>query len=87
MNVSAIDARNLIRCNVVDGAMRGTYESLINGLISVAQGMLDAYLALVHFSRNVIASSGGRSTMMKPLPPASYASWIALSSPYASMGL
>lgn len=40
-----------------------------------------AYFALVHFSLKVIASSGGRSTMMNPFAPASAASWMALSSP------
>ena len=28
MKVSAIDAKNLIRCRVVEGAMRGMYDKL-----------------------------------------------------------
>ena len=88
MNVSAMDARNFIRCKVVDGAIRGTYESLglwsIHTLQMLKEGI---YLYFLHFSRNEMASSGGKSTIINPFAPASAASCIALSSPYASRGL
>jgi len=49
--------------------------------------MIMTYPCFAQWLRNDTASSGGKSTTMKPLTPASLQSMINFSSPYLRMGL
>lgn len=88
MNESAMGARSLTRPIEVEGAMRGTKEMLrgldvadFMSLEAVRGRRSEAHPFERQISLNLIASSGGRSTMIKPLAPASRESFSAFSSP------
>lgn len=83
MNESAILQSSFIRDSDVAGAMSGTYDSLC---LRFSKGTAtlegeSSYPPLVQKFLNLTASSGGRSTTIKPLTPASLESFNILSSP------
>ena len=58
-----------MRSSVVEGAINGIYESLSRISMNRRQLAEITNCILAHFFRNPTASSGGRSTTMKPLAP------------------
>lgn len=84
MKESAILHKSFMRSSEVAGAMRGMYDRLEVTHVSMAlfpTMELKAHPPLVQKFLNLMASSGGKSTTMKPLTPASFASFSIRSSP------
>lgn len=91
MKESAIPAKNLTRPMLVEGATRGTYDTLHPRTNRKYQPLPFGYLSTsttpethpspVQTPLNRMASSGGRSTTMNPFAPAILASLTACSSP------
>ena len=84
MKESAILQSSFMRSSEVAGAMSGIYERLQVTQVSAAQiRAMEAksHPPLVQKFLNLKASSGGKSTTIKPLTPASLASFSMRSSP------
>ena len=84
MKESAILHNSFMRSSEVAGAMSGIYDKLRVTYVSKTRSEAmeaRAHPPLVQKFLNLMASSGGKSTTMKPLTPASFASFNIRSSP------
>ena len=84
MKESAILHSSFMRSSEVAGAMSGIYDNLRAIHVSETQSQsmeARAHPPLVQKFLNLMASSGGKSTTIKPLTPAFFASFNIRSSP------